>query len=187
MATATMWGNMQYNSTDDEYPMYTVKRSLFYHDPQAEPEYPYDPSLDWSTWASWNKTEASQVWRPYNYVWVSALYWALYHAESVSPGILTLQKSSWYLDKAYRTAEVWYGQDAKGDNISEFRDVGFMGERVWLELLKDLEQEGLKEASDSIRAIMQERQAVWAGREDPFGSEMAWDSTGQEGVYTWSR
>ena len=187
MATTTMWGNMQYNGTDDEYPMYTVKRSLFYYDPEAEPDYPYDPSLDWSTWASWNKTEASQVWRPYNYVWVSALYWALYHAENVSPGVLALRNSSWYLDKAYRTAEVWYGKDAKGDNISEFRDVGFMGERVWLELLKDLEQEGLKEASDSLRAIMQERQAVWAAREDPFGSEMAWDSTGQEGVYVWSK
>ncbi|GAB7332644.1 hypothetical protein MBLNU13_g04405t1 [Cladosporium sp. NU13] len=112
-----MGGNMQYNGTDNEYPMYTVKRSLFYYDPEAEPGYRYDPSLDWSTWASWNNTEASQVWRPYNYV----------------------------------TAEVWYGQDAKGDNISEFRDVEFMGERVWLELLKDLEQEGLKEASDSLR------------------------------------
>lgn len=187
MATITMWGNMQYNESDDEYPLYTVKRSLFYYDPEAEPDYPYDPSLDWTTWASWNKTEASQVWRPYNYVWVSALYWALYHAEQVSPGILSVQNSSWYLDKAYRTAEVWYGQDAKGENISEFRDVGFMGERVWLELLKDLEYEGLTEASDSIRAIMQKRQAVWAGREDPFGSEMAWDSTGQEGVYIWSK
>ena len=29
MATTTMWGNMQYNETDDEYPRYTVKRSLF--------------------------------------------------------------------------------------------------------------------------------------------------------------
>jgi hypothetical protein len=45
----------------------------------------------------------------------------------------------------------------------------------------------MTEASDSLRAIMQERQAVWAGREDPFGSEMAWDSTGQEGVYIWSK
>ena len=57
-----------------------------------------------------------------------------------------------------------------------------MGERVWLELLKDLEHGGLKEAPDSVRALMQERQSVWAGREDPFGSEMAWDSTRQEGV-----
>ena len=62
-----------------------------------------------------------------------------------------------------------------------------MGESVWLELFKDLEHEGLKEATDSVRAIMQERQSVWAGCEDPFGSEMAWDSTGQVGVYIWSR
>lgn len=68
IATTTTWGNMQYNETDDEYPMYTVNRSLFYYDSEAEPNYPYDPSLDWSTGASWNKTEASQVWRPYNYV-----------------------------------------------------------------------------------------------------------------------
>lgn len=62
-----------------------------------------------------------------------------------------------------------------------------MGESIWLELLKDLEHEGLKEATDSIRTIMQKHQSVWAGREDPFGSEMAWDSTGQEGVYILSR
>jgi hypothetical protein len=187
MATTTIWGNMQYNTSDGDWPMYTVKRSLFYYDPEAQPDYPYNQAFNWSTWASWNKTEASQVWRPYNYVWVSALYWALYHAEQVSPGVLTLQNSSWYLEQASHTAQVWYGNTTDGELISDFRDVGFMGETVWLELLKDLEYENMTAASDSLRAIMQDRQAVWAGREDPFGSEMAWDSTGQEGVYLWSK
>lgn len=187
MATTTIWGNMQYNTSDGDWPMYTVKRSLFYYDPEAQPDFSYNPSFDWSTWASWNKTEASQVWRPYNYVWVSSLYWALYHAEKVSPGVLTLQDPSWYLEKAYRTAEVWYRNTTDGEYISEFRDVGFMGETVWVELLKDLESENMTEAANSIRGIMRDRQALWAGREDPFGSEMAWDSTGQEGVYIWSK
>lgn len=187
MATATMWGNMQYNTSDGEWPLYTVKRSLFYYDPEAQPDYPYNPALDWTTWASWNKTEASQVWRPYNYVWVSSLYWALYHAEQVSPGVLTIQNASWYLEHAYQTAEAWYGNASDGQYISDFRDVGFMGETVWRALLEDLERENMTEASNSLHDIMKSRQAVWAGRADPFGSEMAWDSTGQEGVYIWSK
>jgi hypothetical protein len=129
---------MQHNTSDGDWPMYTVKRSLFYYDPEAQPDYSYNQALNWSTWASWNNTEASQVWRPYNYVWVSALYWALYHAEQVSPRVLTLQNSSWYLEQASHTAQVWYGNTTDGEFISDFRDVGFMGETVWLELLKDL-------------------------------------------------
>lgn len=186
MATQVFWGGMQYNTTDDEWPMYTVKRSLFFHDPEALPDYPY-ADLDWSGWPSWNRTESRQVWRPYNYVWVSALYWSLYHAEKVSPGVLTLKNATWYLDKAYHTTKVWYDFLPDGHPISEFRDVGYMGEIVWLEILKDLQAEGLTAEFESIRAIMQDRQRVWAGRPDPFGSEMAWDSTGQEGVYTWSK
>lgn len=127
MATITMWGNMQYNRTDDEYPIHTVKHSLFYHDPEAEPEYPYYPSLDWSTRVSWNETEASQVWRPYNYVWVSALYWALYHAESVSPGILTLQTHPGIWTK--RTGLPRYGMDKTPKAIT-FRSFETLG--LWV-------------------------------------------------------
>ena len=34
---------------------------------------------------------------------------------------------------------------------------------------------------------MRTRATRWDSEETPFGSEMAWDSTGQEGVYYWSK
>ncbi|KAJ8606367.1 hypothetical protein MRB53_041036 [Persea americana] len=40
---------------------------------------------------------------------------------------------------------------------------------------------------NALEQVMASRQQFWAGESDPFGSEMAWDSTGQEGVYIWSK
>ena len=38
-----------------------------------------------------------------------------------------------------------------------------------------------------MESLMRARVEFWAGEPDPFGSEMAWDSTGEEGVYYWAR
>lgn len=61
-----------------------------------------------------------------------------------------------------------------------------MGETVWLQLLQDLKANNLITEADDLEATMRSRQAVWAARSEPFGSEQPWDSTGQEGVYLWS-
>ncbi len=85
---------------------------------------------------------------------------------------------------------------------------GLMDETVFRFLLDDLKREGLTSNATLIEGRMQARQQVWAGERYPFvisylcsimpcgahvqliirfGSEMAWDSTGQEGVYAWSK
>lgn len=186
MAVNTMWGQIQYNTDRGQYPKYSVRRSLFFYDPEQVPDFAYEP-LGYGGGVSWNKTQSEQVWRSYNYVWVSTLYWSLYRAEKLSPGILKLANASWYLDTAYRTLETCYSTKPDGTPLVDYGDVGLMGETVWYELLADLRAEGLQSSYDSIESIMKSRQQHWASIPDPFGSEAPWDSTGQEAVYLWSR
>jgi hypothetical protein len=64
---------------------------------------------------------------------------------------------------------------------------GLMEETVFGELLKDLTREGWILQANNIIANMSVRANFWETLAVPFGSEMAWDSTGQEGVYYWSK
>lgn len=67
-----------------------------------------------------------------------------------------------------------------------YSNLGLMGETVWGELVADLEAENYTSEAATFEGIMRSRQQVWAMEADPYGSEMAWDSTGEEGVYYWS-
>lgn len=68
-----------------------------------------------------------------------------------------------------------------------YNKVGLMGETVFGEILADLTREGLSSQAKALTAAMKSRAAQWDTEAVPFGSEMAWDSTGQEGVYYWSK
>ena len=61
-----------------------------------------------------------------------------------------------------------------------------MGETIWGSLLSALQIENMTTEASALIALLRARQQVWAAQPDPYGSEMAWDSTGQEGVYCWS-
>jgi hypothetical protein len=56
---------------------------------------------------------------------------------------------------------------------------------IFLALLTDLKREGWFEKAGEIEQLMKERADRWKTESYPFGSEMAWDSTGQEEVYAW--
>jgi hypothetical protein len=58
---------------------------------------------------------------------------------------------------------------------------------VFLYLLEDLKREGWTEQAAKLEDLMRQRSAVWRTEPYPFGSEMPWDSTGQEEVYDWTR
>ena len=66
-------------------------------------------------------------------------------------------------------------------------EMGLMDGTVFLRLLEDLRREGWDDKADEIEAAMRERAERWRTLEYPFGSEMAWDSTGQEEVYGWCK
>jgi hypothetical protein len=68
-----------------------------------------------------------------------------------------------------------------------YAQFGQMEGTVFLEILRDLEREGWTRQAADMEARMKGRAAVWSSLAYPYGSEMAWDSTGQEEVYAWTK
>ncbi|KAF5022197.1 hypothetical protein F66182_5784 [Fusarium sp. NRRL 66182] len=167
-----VWGRIQASN-------YGVRKSLFYYQP-SEVNYPYDRNLDWRSWTSWNKQAASTFDRAYNYVHVTVAYWSMYRIARAYPSLVS-KHWTWYLDQAQKTIVRMNQRDVG------YRDVGLMGETVFGEVLADLKREGNTTAASAVENIMRTRARLWDSQEIPFGSEMAWDSTGQEGVYYWTR
>jgi len=169
-----LWGKLQ-NSD------FTVRKSIFYYQPSIVPAFNYSRSLDWGGWMSWNRTQAYGTDRAYNYVHVAASYWALYRVGRAYPGLLTRRTWEWYLDQSYNTV-----MKCMSANVAHSRD-GLMGETVFGEIMADLKREGRGSQVSAFESSMRARARLWDAAAVPFGSEMAWDSTGQEGIYYWSR
>lgn len=163
---------------------FAVRKSIFYY---GNPNYTYSSALDWTSWTSWNEAAAYATDRAYDYVHVAATYWALYRAGRAYPTLLTNNAWDWYLNQSYSTVMSAMAQDSSGNWLVGYSTVGLMGETVFGEILKDLNREGFADKASTFEAKMQARQDIWSTLDDPFGSEMAWDSTGQEGVYYWSK
>lgn len=62
-----------------------------------------------------------------------------------------------------------------------------MGETVWSVIVTDLLCEGVNNEAATLEVLMKSRAEHWDSVDAPSGSEMAWDSTAQEGVYQWAR
>ena len=58
---------------------------------------------------------------------------------------------------------------------------------IFVMVLDDLRREGMMDEAAKLEAAMRARAEVWSKLPFPYGSEMPWDSTGQEEVYAWSR
>ena len=166
---------------------YGVRKSLFYYAPQEVPNYKYDPSLDWTTWTSWKKTDAESIGRGYNYPHVIAAYWSMYRLARNHTGLVTNHSWDWYLDQAYETAKFMFGRQPNGRRRVGYVELGLMEGDIIVALLDDLKSEAWKEKADILETLMKERADRWKQESYPFGSEMAWDSTGQEEVYAWCK
>ena len=177
-AAEVLWGTVQ---TKD----YAVRKSVFFYQPDAAPGFRYDASADWRSWTSWNRSQAYATDRAYDYVHVAATYWALYRVGRAYPQLLKRQGWEWYLDQAYGTVMRCVASTARPP-VQHAGD-GLMGETVFGELLVDLKREGLASKAAALEDAMRTRARRWNAMAVPFGSEMAWDSTGQEGVYYWAK
>ncbi len=157
-----------------------VRKSLFYYDPQALAAY-YNQKANWSTWASWSKKDADDLGRAYNYPHVAIGHWVLYRLARNHVGLVTAHDWRWYLQRAYQTT-VAMVRDAP-----EYAQFGLMEGDVFLDILKDLQREDMTAEAADMENMMKRRADHWRTLAYPFGSEMAWDSTGQAEVYAWMR
>ena len=179
-----IWGRLQYSEGPR---MYGVKKSLFFYQPDLMPNFQYQPG-NWTTWTSWNKQAADSVDRAYDYPHVVAAYWTMYRLARNHPGLVTTQTWEWYLDKAFNTVKYMTGGFAPpgGRGGVGYVNVGLMNGDIFVMLLDDLKREAWKEQADYIETAMKRRADRWNADAYPFGSEMAWDSTGQEEIFAWT-
>ena len=179
-----LWGGLQYKDGPNQY---GVRKSLFYYSPQDAPDFKYDPALNWTTWTSWKKADAESIGRGYNYPHVIAAYWSMYRLARNHPGLVTNHSWDWYLDQAYETAKFMFGRQANGRRRVGYVELGLMEGDIIVALLDDLKREAWQEKAQVIEGLVRERTDRWKQDPYPFGSEMAWDSTGQEEVYAWCK
>ncbi|WP_124849351.1 DUF5695 domain-containing protein [Acidipila sp. EB88] len=174
----TVWGHLQVAEGEHRY---GVHKSLFFYQPSLVPAFQYDPKTNWTSWTSWNKESSDDLGRSYNYPHVVAAYWALYTIARNTHGLATHHPWQWYLDQAYETTMAMRTQ------APYYTQFGQMEGTVFVRLLDDLKREGKTEEAGKLESWMRERAEHWRSEAYPFGSEMPWDSTGQEEVYDWTR
>jgi hypothetical protein len=173
-----LWGGLQFKEGPHAY---GVRKSLFYYQPDEMPSGYYRSDFDWSTWTSWNKAASERVDRSYDYPHVAAAYWVLYRLARNHEGLVTNHPWDWYLDHAYETSI------AMTNFAAELGAFGQMEGDIFLQILLDLKREGRTQQADTLEAKMRARAERWRREAYPFGSEMPWDSTGQEEVYAWTK
>ncbi len=173
-----MWGHLQVSSGPQ---IYGVRKSLFFHQPDLLPPNYYNSSINWNTWSAWNQKQAYAVDRSYDYPHVATAYWMLYRLARDRRGLVTDHPWRWYLEHAYETSMAMT-RNARG--LAQF---GQMEGDIFVAILKSLQRESMSGQASSLEAAMRERAQIWRAKAYPFGSEMPWDSTGQEEVYAWMR
>lgn len=157
-----------------------VKKSLFYYDPARFPAR-YGDADKWKSWTSWNEKEAGDLGRAYNYPHVALGHWVLYRTARNHPEMVRRHDWRWYLDHAYQTV-VAMMRDAP-----HYAQFGLMEGDAFVDILTDLQREGLTDQAAEMERLMKARADHWRTLKYPFGSEMPWDSTGQPEVYAWMR
>ncbi len=177
-----LWGGIQYSEGPRKY---GVRKSLFYYDTNAFPNY-YSKEIRYGGWTSWNQREAESTGRAYNYPHVVAAYWTMYHLARNTRGLVENHPWEWYLEQAYQTTKYLTGRGPNGRYNVGYVNTGLMEGDIFVMLLKDMKREGWTEKAAEIEAAMKERVDLWNRQAYPFGSEMAWDSTGQEEVFAWT-
>jgi len=173
-----LWGGIQSSSGPLQY---GVHKSLFYYQPDQFPPGFYSGRYNWHTWAAWNQKESAAVDRSFDYPHVAVAYWAMYRLARDHQGLVTNHPWQWYLDHAYQTSM------AMVKFAPYYSQFGQMEGDVFVRILEDLQREGWTVRANALEAAMRARALHWSQEAYPFGSEMPWDSTGQEEVYAWTR
>ena len=175
----TLWGGIQYSGGEKKY---GVRKSMFYYDPENMPEATYSDNINYGGWSAWSPKEARSTGRSYNYPHVASAWWVMYQLKRNHQGLITGEKPwNWYLEQACQTAV------AMVDQAPHYAQFGQMEGTIFFLILLDLKREGMDELAAVLEEKMKGRADLWESLQYPFGSEMPWDSTGQEEVYIWSK
>ncbi|AMP99687.1 hypothetical protein AY601_2805 [Pedobacter cryoconitis] len=176
-ADSTLFGQIQVSTGPEKF---GVRKSLFYYAPDSLPKGTYDSGINFKTWSAWPAREANSVGRSYNYPHVAAVHWVMYRLARNYKGLVN--ESDWRKYLTY-AAETSLAMMRLAPYYAQF---GQMEGTVFYLILKDLKAEGMLSLANALEEKMKVRALHWRSLKYPFGSEMPWDSTGQEEVYMWS-
>lgn len=173
-----LFGGLQLSDGEHKY---GVRKSLFYYEPAELPPNYYRSDLNWKTWTSWNKKGSEDLGRSFNYPHVAAAHWVMYRLARHHQGLVTNHPWDWYLTNAYQTSM------AMMKFAPYYTAFGQMEGDIFVQILADLKREGMTTEAAALETQMRSRADRWNKQAYPFGSEMPWDSTGQEEVYAWTK
>lgn len=174
---SVMYGRIQLKEGPQKY---GVRKSLFFYEPDSMPKGTYSKDINFKTWSAWPKKEADNLGRSYNYPHVAAAHWVMYRLARNHKGLVA--ENTWK-DHLINAAETGMAMVNIAPYYAQF---GQMEGTVFYLILTDLKNEGLTEEASRLENEMKKRADHWRSLKYPFGSEMPWDSTGQEEVYMWS-
>ncbi|GAX85694.1 hypothetical protein CEUSTIGMA_g13110.t1 [Chlamydomonas eustigma] len=170
---------------------FSVRASMFFFKMKpeflkAQPEFmkACNASHWWLT--CWDEGRSMETWRAYNYPHVAAVYWSLYKLArrdqlSLSHASRLVKRATWqwYLQNAVKTSLAMW-QHGKG-----YGKWGLMVGSVFCHILEAVEEEGWVKEAKALKDVTKERLEFWQSLTFPFGSEMPWDNTGHEEIYSW--
>jgi len=122
---------------------------------------------------------ANDTYRSFNYPHHTASYYAMYRVAR-NTNMKTYQSWQWYLHRAANTT-IRFGSPS----------VGVMDGTLFREILRSIQEEAQtdptqwSDVAQKIESNMYSRAKIFASEEYPYGSEFAFDTTGQEEVVTW--
>lgn len=134
----------------------------------------------------WAGRGADDIWRAFNYVHVINIMRDMYLIQKRNQ-LSYLREAAQYLKMAYEYTKAMfhYWMFPDGVGASEYGNMGEM--TLPLCLAKDLEAEGFIQEAAEMNAIFDKKAHFFASENFPFGSEMVYDSTAFEAVYSYGK
>jgi len=121
------------------------------------------------------------IWREYDYPHVLVMYEAMYRVAQYHPEIKTALTACEYLERAYGTADAMVVVPHELDRGWDFNGTGFYNELVILDIIRELEDNGMQAQADKLRGYWEQKVRYFVNeRANLFQSEYAFDTTGFE-------
>ena len=122
----------------------------------------------------------SPTYRGYAYPHIYNTYFSMYKIASKYPDMIEYKEdANTYLLRTYHILKALYGE-----GVSYNYSTGLMGELTTPDIIAALIKEGYYTEAQTIVDIMAEKYANFKNTTYPYGSEYAYDNTGEEAVYT---
>lgn len=146
-----------------------------------------DPRMDAA-----GRESNEDCWRSYNYPHVINTYYNLYRiAKYYDYDIDGMLSKEEYLLRAYELAFTFFtawmyplGSDERGQGGIHY---GNMGESMFPELVRALQEEGYADKADWLRKQLEDKAAYYQDEPYPYTSESAFDTAAYEAVYAYAK